>query len=514
MGFSNTQARTSGDSNSPTPDNRLVPTGGFFVQIQTSATLIASMTSAKSIASNFTVQLIGKGLALAMGLGIIAIMTRALGAEQFGEYTTAITYLQMFGVLVDFGLTLTLIVMISEDGIDEERIAGNFLGLRLLSGFLLFSLAPISILAFPFSSTVNQAVLIGALAYFFMGGATMLIGIFQKHQAMWRSALAELINRFVLLALVIIITLTAPTVQWMVAASVIANAAWLIAMIALARPLVRIRPQADWQLWKDIITRSWPIAISIAFNLLYLKGDILFLAYFREQTEVGLYGVAYRILDVLTVLPVMLMGLVLPSLVKAWSSKNVELFRSRVAKLFDVFMLAVVPIIIGAQLVATDLVHLIAGTEFTQAGPVLALLIIALLGVFLGALFGHLVVAINKQKPMTWGYVGVAIIAIAGYLWLIPDYGMYGAIWVTLVSEGLIALITYLVVRNVTGIRMNLTVTLKAIIASLLMAAAIMVIPLPHVILTVTLGVIVYAMALIALKATTISEIKTLVGKS
>ena len=127
------------------------------------------MTTARSIASNFSVQLMGKVLSVLLGLICVAIITRALGTSAFGEYTTAVTYLQIFGVVVDFGLTLTLIVMISKPGIDEERIVGNFFGLRLVTGFLMFSLAPLTVLALPWSSTIQTAVLVGALAYFLMG---------------------------------------------------------------------------------------------------------------------------------------------------------------------------------------------------------------------------------------------------------------------------------------------------------------------------------------------------------
>lgn len=470
------------------------------------------MISARSLASNFTIQLVGKAVSVILGLAAIAIMTRVLGTEQFGEYTTAITYLQMFGVVVDFGLTLTLIVMISEKGVNEETIVGNFFGLRLVSGFLLFSLAPLSVLAFPWSSAVNQAVLVGALAYFLMGGATMLVGIFQKHESMWRSALAEMINRVVLVLLIVVAAVVSPGVVEMVAVSVIANLIWLIAMMRFAKPFVRVRPLFDLRIWKKIFSRSWPIALSIIFNLLYLKGDILFLAYFREQAEVGLYGVAYRIIDVMTVLPTMFMGLILPSLVAAWSAGKKQVFKNHVSRTFDLFMLAVIPVIIGAQVVATDLTILIAGEDFASAGPVLALLILALLGVFLGALFGHLVVALNKQRIMTLGYVFVAIIAVAGYLWLIPEHGMWGAVWVTLVSEALIASLTFFVVWRTSGALPNLLVSLKGLIAGGAMFVAIAHLNL-HVVFTILIGAGVYTAGLLALKAIRIDEIKHLLAK-
>jgi O-antigen/teichoic acid export membrane protein len=471
------------------------------------------MITPRSLASNFSIQLLGKALSVMIGLIVIAVMTRTLGAQSFGEYTTAVTYLQMFGVVVDFGLTLTLIVMISEKGVDADRVVGNFFGLRLISGFLLFSLAPLSVLALPYSSTIQTAVLVGSLAYFFMGGASMLVGIFQRFESMWRAALAELLNRFVLLGLTIAAAVYAPGVIEMVAAMVVSNLIWLFLMIRFAKPFVRVRPLFDFKFWITILSRSWPIALSIIFNLLYLKGDILFLAYFREPAEVGLYGVAYRIIDVMTVLPVMFMGLVLPSLVSAWSNGRKEEFKQHVARTFDLFMIAVIPVIVGAQIVSTNLTVLIAGSEFETSGPVLALLTLALLGVFMGALYGHLVVALNKQKIMTLGYVAVAIVAITGYLWLIPDYGMWGAVWVTLVSEALIAGLTFMVVYKTSGALPNLMVTFKALVSAGIMYLALQAMPSTHVVITILAGVIVYTFCLFALKAVKLSEIKSMLAK-
>ena len=470
------------------------------------------MTTARSIASNFSIQLIGKALSILIGLLSIAIITRVLGTEAFGEYTTAITYVQMFGVIVDFGLTLTLIVMISRPGIDEERIVGNFFGLRLVSGFLMFSLAPVSVLLLPWSTTVKTAVLVGALAYFLMGGASMLIGVFQRHESMWRAALAELLNRTVLLALTVVFALTAPGVVEMVFALVIANAVWLVMMIWMARPFVKIRPLFEWSQWMSILSQSWPIAISIIFNLLYLKGDVLFLAYFRDQGEVGLYGAAYRILDVLTVLPTMFMGLVLPGLVALWSQGQAQEFRTRVARIFDVFVLALLPVVVGAQLTSTELMELIAGENFAASGPILSWLILALIGVFLGTLYGHLVVAINKQRLMTWGYVFVAILSIAGYLLYVPTYGIWGAVGVTLFSEALIAVITFLVVLRSSGARPNVSSLLKALIASGIMYLALWKLDVP-VLIDLLVGAMVYAASLFALKAVTIRELRELIPK-
>lgn len=435
------------------------------------------MIDTKTIASNFTIQLAGKLLGVLVGLAAIAIISRSLGTEGWGNYTTAITFLQLFGVLVDFGLTLTLTVMISQDSEHEESIVGNFLGLRLVSGFFVFFLAPLIVLAFPWAESVKDGVLIGALAYFLMGGASMLIGVFQKHQAMWRAATAELLNRFVLVLVVGLFALTISNVVTMIFASVIANAVWLIAMIRFAKPFVHIRPQFDFSIWKSIIIKSWPIAVSIIFNLLYLKGDILFLASFRDETEVGLYGMAYRVIDLLTVLPTMFMGLMLPSLVQTWTAGNAVIFRAQVAKMFDLFLTFLIPVLFGIQLVGVPLVELIGGKEFAFSGRILHLLIFAMIGVVFGTLYGHLIVAINKQRVMMWGYAIVALVSIVGYFFFIPTYGVWGATAMTIFSEILIAIITGIVVYRTAKVPMRFTRSSRALVASLFMYVTLVVLP-------------------------------------
>ncbi len=145
----------------------------------------------RRFAANYAFQILGLALTMVFGLITVGVLTRALSTAEFGDYTIGLTFLQFFGVIVDFGLTLTLIVMVSEKGADQKRIVGNLFSMRMVSGAIVFGLAPIAVLAFPYSSSARDVVLIGSLGYLFMSGATLLVGVFQRHAAMWRSALAD-----------------------------------------------------------------------------------------------------------------------------------------------------------------------------------------------------------------------------------------------------------------------------------------------------------------------------------
>ena len=87
------------------------------------------MTSSarRRVASNTAVQLAGKGAVLAIGLVSIAVLTRYLGPEDYGKYTLALMYMQLFGVLADVGLFTTVVREISKDPERTEELVGNAL---------------------------------------------------------------------------------------------------------------------------------------------------------------------------------------------------------------------------------------------------------------------------------------------------------------------------------------------------------------------------------------------------
>ena len=120
---------------------------------------------------------------------------------------------------------------------------------------------------------------------------------------------------------------------------------------------------------------------------------------------------------------------------------------------FDFFALASLPMLGGAIVLAEPIMRLIAGNEFSAAGPYLVILMIANTIVFFGILFGHAVVGINKQRAILPAYIFTAIVATILYLVTIPTYGALGAAWTTVAAELLIACMTTTMVIKYTSFR-------------------------------------------------------------
>ena len=341
------------------------------------------MRLSTKIAYNTIIQFIGKFISTVLGLVAIAIITRYLGQTGFGEYTTALTFISYFAIFADLGLTLVTVQLISQPDAKQNYILGNLLGLRLISALLILGLGPITVLFFPYSTEIKIAVAISSLSFFFIALNQILVGLFQKNLRLDKVSIAEVSSRIILVpAIFIAIKLNSGLIGIMIS-TVIASAVNFILHYIQARSFARLKFYFDFNFWKKIIRRSWPLAVTIVFNLIYLKTDTLLLSIIPRKSEigilaeVGIYGAAYKVIDVLITFPFMFAGIILPLLTARWAKKNIKEFKNILQKAFDIMMIIAIPLIIGTQFTAAKIMVLVAGKKFFLSGPILQILIIA-----------------------------------------------------------------------------------------------------------------------------------------
>lgn len=430
------------------------------------------MTLSRRIAHNTIIQLAGKAVSTVLGLVAVSMITRYLGQEGFGEYTTIVTFLSFFGIIADFGLTLVVTQMISQPGVDHNKVLSNLFTFRLVSALIFIGLGPIVIIFFPYGQIIKTGAWLAALSFFFIALNQIFTGLFQKELRMDKVSLAEVYSRLALLAGVVSVFYFQLGLPGVLAVSSISSALNFLFNFLFSRKFVRLKLAFDREVWLDIIQKSWPLAITIFFNLIYLKADTLILSLIKTPSEVGIYGAAYKVIDILITIPFMFAGLALPVLSARWAENNQEGFKKVFQKSFDLMAVMAVPMIFGMPFVAEKTMALIAGREFAVSGKPLMILIAAASVIFLGTVFSHAIIAINKQKKLIIGYVFTSLTALAGYLYFIPEFSYFGAAWMTVYSESAIALFTFLLFWKYTGIRPKLAILLKSLAASLVMFSA------------------------------------------
>lgn len=442
------------------------------------------MSVARTIAHNTAIQMVGKIVGTLLSLIAAALVLRHLGPEGMGQYTTIIAFLQIFGILMDAGLYIVLIKQLAPLEATHGQPADDpavhtIVTLRIISGVVFLGCAPLVawVLSWynpAYGGEVLAGIALTTLFYFFISMNQLLSAVFQKALHSEWIAVGEFVGKIVLLAATVVaIWLDAGLLPIMVTLVLSSGANFLVNLIAANR-YVRVRLMLDWARVRRVMKEAWPIALSIAFGLMYFKGDTIILTFYAPEEVVGWYGAPYKILEVLVTLPAMFTGLVLPIITGAWQRNDREMFGRVLQRSFDALVFIAMPMIFGTWLLAPAIITVLAGTEFAPSVPVLNILILATAAIFLGTLFGYVVVSLDRQRTMLWGYAFIAVTALAGYFLVIPRYSIIGAAWVTVYSEVTVMLIALLIVLRAAKVRLSFMPLLKSVVASVVMVGGIL----------------------------------------
>jgi O-antigen/teichoic acid export membrane protein len=472
------------------------------------------MKLSTKIAYNSIVQVGGKIISTIVGLFTIALITRHLGQFGFGEYTTIFTYLSFFAIIADLGITLVTVQMISRPSKDENYILSNLFTLRLVSIVFFLAISPILIIFFPYSQAIKIGVLIATLNFLFPALNQVLVGVFQKHLRMDKVTIAEILGKIVLFIGVLAVVSFKFSLYGIILVSAISSFANFLSLYIFSRKFARIGIAYDKPIWKEIAGKSWPLAITITFNLIYLKTDTLILSLIKSQNEVGIYGAAYKIIEVLGTIPFMFAGIVLPILTSSWLKGDKEKYYAVLQKSMDAMIILSIPLIVGTQFISGKIMGFVAGQEFLSSGAPLKILIIALGSIFIGCIPAHALIAIDKQRKLIGAYIFTAISSLAGYLIFIPMYSYIGAAWVTVYSETIITLILIYLLKKYSAFIPNLSILWRSVAASFVMGISIFQLKNLNVLVLVLIGAAVYFIVLYGIGGIKKELIKDLIKRA
>lgn len=470
------------------------------------------MNLSKKVALNTIIQIFSKTVSIMLGLLAIAIMTRYLGKNGFGEYTTIITFLSFFAVAADLGLTLVTVQMISQPNVDQDEILSNLFSLRIFTALIMLLLAPVAVYLFPYSQEIKTGVMIAASSFLFIALNQIPVGLFQKTLRLDKVSIAEVVSR---IFLVIGIWYSAKAdlgLKGILWASVFSSFSSFFLHYIFALKQARIKLNFNYAIWLQIFKKSWPIGLTIVFNLIYLRADTLILSLFKSAEEVGIYGATYKVVDVLITIPFIFAGIVLPIMTTNWLN-DPEKFKKVLQKSFDLMSILAMPLFFGTQFLAKPLMILVAGKEFEASGEVLKILILASSIIFIGTMFSHGVIALDKQKNIIYGYVFTAVTALIGYLLFIPRFSYFGAAWVTIYSELIIALASAFVVWKYSRFIPKFNIFFKSLFASILMSASLIFVDNLNIFISIITAVSVYFLSLYLVKGIEKQDLLNLLTK-
>jgi len=383
----------------------------------------------------------------ALGFVVLGLLTRMLGPDGFGQYSTVYAFLFFVAIVADMGLGTLATREISHDGADEARILGQFFTLRLCLVFGASILGIIAVFFFPYPFVVKVGVIVASAAIVAQSLVQVLMGTFQKHLRIFVVAVGDVVTRLIQLAgLVILFWRGIGLLVPVLVVNIAAESVHLWYMIIFARRIVPFTISVDIDYWKRTLKNALPIALSLVFTLLYFKIDTIMLSIMRPPADVGVYSVAYKVLEVIIFFPAMYVGLIMPLLSR--HSKEPDEFKAVFQKTFRILALGAVLSILGLLIFSNPIISLIGGNEFVDSAMVLRILSLAAGLIFLGNLGGNAIIALNIQKQGMWIYAVGAVFNIAANLVFIPKYGYLAAAWTTVATELLVTVWMFWLIRR------------------------------------------------------------------
>ena len=399
------------------------------------------------VASNTAVQVAGKAGVLAIGLVSIAVITRYLGPDDYGRYTLALTYMQLFSVLADVGLFTIVVRDISRDPSSTDELVGNTLTLRLLLSAAGIALAAAISLALPYDPDVRVAILLAGLPLLFGMLNTTFVTVLQARLRMGRAVVGDVLGRAVGLGAVVLVAaldLGFYAVMGTAAAGALATAA---TTMLLTRDLASIRFRADAAVWRRLLAAALPLGVALAVNELYFRADTLIISFYEPYEEVGLYTLAYRMLELTLVFGTVFLTTTFPLLSRAVVSDEPRARRT-IELSTELFVVLGAPLVAGGLIVAPELVELAAGGDFEDAATPLRILLAAGALAWINGVFGYALIAKERQMSALWLNVAALAFNIGLNFLLVPRYGIVVAAAVTVASEVLILAGSYVLMRR------------------------------------------------------------------
>ncbi len=387
------------------------------------------------------------------------VLVRFVSVSDFGAYSYAITLASLGVAVMASGLQGLAIRELRIREKDSAKILASLFFIRevmalvVYLGFAIFTL-----------TTSDQSVMAVTLVACLAVIARVLDAPELWFQARLRTkepALVRIATAVAFFALRIGLLLWAPTVMGLLLLFVAEQVTNGVLISVQYRRATGNSPfkKAESPETKKLARHATPLAISGIANQINLRADIVIIQALSGNTSVGLYAAAARLSEILYILPTSYMSATFPSLLdvrEKFGNRSVEYTR-QLQRGFDAAFWFGVLVVIGTLATADWLVPLLFGAEYTDSASVLKVHVLACPFVFMAAILSKWIVAEGLLWLSLVRHSVGAVLSIGLNIALIPEFGIIGSAWATVISYSAASYLFCFFGRSTVGVAVMMT---------------------------------------------------------
>lgn len=475
----------------------------------------------KTIVNNIRWMTISKIIVYLLSIFTLTLIPRYLGVANYGQYNFVISFVVLFSVVGDMGLSIIIYRDISKNPEKAKDYFDNFISFKVLLLILMSLLILIITFFLDKNSHTKLLILTLGIPFICLGSlASFYLSFYNSFQKMKYASIYDISSKFIFVIFLLGVMFLDYKVIGLLFANVfsllVANLFLILSMKKYFIPKIEFNFRFAISKFK----RVWIFAGISLFTLIYYSFDKLLIPLFLDYYQLGLYVIGYTFFGTLISLISILNFSFFPVLSSVSNNKQKAKF---IGELYLKYLLIfAIPITFGGIYLADRIIQLAFGAEFI--GGLIAFQII-LLFFFIASLnlYNTSVMLIyHKEKQYLYLVIVAAILNILLNLIFLPIFGIIGSAIITLLSELILFCGSLLIVNKILKVN-YIKQIYKPIIGVIIMIlglwAFIKILPsgILHnsldVLFLIVFGAVIYFVIMLLVKAITIKEIKMIITK-
>jgi len=428
----------------------------------------------KGILKNTLSLTFGKIGANILGVFFVALLAREVGSVGLGVYSFAGSLIAMFMILPHFGFDLLLIRETAKSKAGGEEIIGNILTIKLVLAIFASLFLIAFILLRRYDRETVQIIMIMLVSGVLTSTVLTFYSIFRAYERMQAEAILVLLNNVVRLLIGITCIKFGLSLKGIISGLVIADGFTLLCGVYVTRRrFVKVRLRMAPEVIKKIFRVVIPFGVLSLINIVFFNTDILMIARLQGESAVGWYSAALRILMLLFLILSMFMHAIYPVLSRL-SVSGFDSLRQTYSKSFSYMMMLALPIAVGGFLISDQVILTIYGAQFHNSVVIFRVMVWVTVFSFVGFVNGACLNAIGKERLFAWLQSCVTVGNVILDYFFIKKFGYIGACYVTLILTGFGFVVYSSICHRHLGIKPELGIVGKSLIASIVMGAGIL----------------------------------------
>lgn len=450
------------------------------------------------------------------GLIILPILTKTLGASDYGIWAQILVTISLLEPFITLGLDNATVRFLSAKG---KRETGQgvltALSVTLLTGmvatlavFLLSDFLAITLLG---SEAAAEAIRLGSLLIILQGLTFVALGSFRIFGQIKRYSIIIISQTALEIGLIAFFVLSGYGLFGAITSLLIARAIILLVMLYLIFSHAGFT-FPDFSLLRPYLAYSLPLIPTAVFEIAVASSDRYVIGFFMGSASVGIYSAAYSIGNINAIFLGYISYILAPTIFNLFDKGRDNEVKTYLSYSWKYLMMLSIPAAFGLSVLAEPLLGRLTTAGFVSEGRFIIPLV-ALSMIFYGmfGIFGH-VVRLSKRTGIFAISVGVAAALNLGLnILLVPYWGIIAAAATTVAAYVTVAIIMYYQAGRYLKFDIKLGFIIKSILSAIAMSAAIWAFSpesIAEILISIVIGAIIYFAILFLLRAFNRGEIQ------